>query len=42
MLVASLVISPGIAVRQTEDLSTLLARLAINVVNPVICEDILL
>jgi len=36
MLVASLVISPGIAVRQTEDLSTLLARLAINVVNPVI------
>lgn len=36
MLVASLVTSPETAVHQTADLSTLLARLAINVVNPVI------
>jgi len=33
MLVASLVTSPGIAVLQMEDLSTLLARLATNVEN---------
>jgi len=34
MLVASLVTFPGIAVHQMEDLSTLLARLAINAENP--------
>jgi hypothetical protein len=42
MLVGSLVTSLGIAAHQTEDLSTLLARLATNAENPAICKDILL
>jgi hypothetical protein len=42
MLVGSSVTSLGIAVHQTEDLSTLLARLATNAENPAICKDILL
>jgi hypothetical protein len=40
MLVASLVISHGIAVLQMGDLSTLLERLATNVESLVTCKDI--